>query len=146
MPRSNTISRAAAPKIGALSERTGVHIETIRYYERIGLLAAPARSKGNHRNYSDDQRLRLAFIRRARGLGFSLDQIRTLLTLARADGLACKEVHALTQHNLADVRHRIRDLRRLEGVLGKLAASCREGAISKCPILDALGRDTDLRP
>ena len=145
MPPSNTISRAAAPTIGILSERTGVNIETIRYYERVGLLPAPARSKGNHRIYGDDHRRRLAFIRRARGLGFSLDQIRTLLTLARTEGLACKEVNVLTEHHLVDIRDKIRDLRRLERVLGALAASCREGAISKCPILEAIGRDADPR-
>jgi len=83
MTRMNTRSRAHTASIGKLSERTGVHIETIRYYERIGLLPEPPRSAGRHRLYDENHRQRLVFIRRSRRLGFSLEEIRELLGLAR---------------------------------------------------------------
>ena len=83
MAQSNTRSRAKSLAIGALSRDTGVHIETIRYYERIGLLPEPPRSQGRHRVYNDGHRQRLVFIRRSRELGFSLDEIRVLLGLER---------------------------------------------------------------
>ena len=143
MRRPNTISRATTFSIGELSERTGVRIETIRYYEQIGLLPAPPRSSGNHRIYEDDHRRTLSFVRRARGLGFSPDEIRTLLVLARNDGLACGKVQALTELHLADIRHKIRDMTRLERLLSGLAEDCRAGAAPSCPILAEMGREGD---
>jgi MerR family mercuric resistance operon transcriptional regulator len=139
MARPNTNPRAQAVTIGMLSERTGVNIETIRYYERIGLLPAPPRSEGRRRLYDDGHRRHLTFIRRSRELGFSLGQTRELLGLDRGHGLSCGEVKALTEQHIADVRHKISDLRRLERVLSELAAQCSNGAVPDCPILDALG-------
>lgn len=138
MSHRNTESRAAATTIGALSGSTGVNIETIRYYERIGLLPAPPRSSGRHRLYDDVYRQRLTFIRRARELGFSLDQVRALLGLAGRYGMACDEVKALTEEHIAEVRHKIRDLRKLDRVLSHLAARCRPNKVPECPILEAL--------
>ena len=138
MVNPNTISRSRPLTIGDLSARTGVNIETIRYYEKIGLLPAPARSVGNRRLYEADHHKRLSFIRRARDLGFPIEQIRTLLDLARSEGLACGEALAVTEHHLTGIRSRLRDLRRLERVLMQLAASCRAGARDHCPVLEAL--------
>jgi len=138
MDRLDTKSRAAAITIGVLSESTGVNIETIRYYERIGLLPAPPRSPGRHRLYEDDHRQRLTFIRRARELGFSLDEVRTLLGLAGRHKLTCDEVKSLTEGHIADVRQKIRDLRKLERVLSDLAGRCRPNKVPECPILETL--------
>ena len=139
MARSNTSPRVRTISIGALSERTGVNIETIRYYERIGLLPAPPRSEGRHRLYDGVHCRRLSFIRRARELGFSLGQTRELLGLQRGHALTCGEVKALTELHILDVRQKIRDLRRLDRVLSELAAQCRSDRVPDCPILDALG-------
>ena len=134
----NTKPRAQAPTIGALSDRTGVNIETIRYYERVGLLPAPPRSAGRHRLYEDSHRQRLVFIRRARELGFSIDQVRALLGLVGKHGLACDEVKVLADEHIAEVRRKIKDLKRLERVLSDLAARCRPNRVPECPILEAL--------
>lgn len=138
MPQSNTNPRADAVAIGALSKRTGVNIETIRYYERIGLLPPPPRSAGRHRLYGDAHRRRLVFIRRARELGFSLDEVRTLLGLGARHSLSCGEVRMLAQRHIAAIHDKVRDLRRLERKLASLVARCRGDTVPECPILDAL--------
>ena len=140
MPRAVTRSRPIRLSIGKLSEQTGVNIETIRYYERIGLVPAPPRSQGRHRLYDDLHRRRLAFIRRSRALGFSLQDIRDLLGIARGHDLTCAEVKALTEQHIADIRGKIRDLRKFDRVLSELAAKCRGSTVPDCPILDALGK------
>ena len=123
--------------IGALSVRSGVNIETIRYYERIGLLPAPPRSQGGHRLYSPEHRKRLVFIRRSRELGFTLDEIRNLLNLM-GGGHTCGEVQAVAVEHLKDVRAKITDLRRMERTLAATVARCEGGDAPDCPILDAL--------
>jgi MerR family mercuric resistance operon transcriptional regulator len=138
MAQSNTKSRVDPIAIGALSERTGVNIETIRYYERIGLLPAPPRSAGRHRLYGEPHRQRLVFIRRARELGFSLDEVRALLGLGGGHDMSCGEVRTLTQHHIAATRDKVRDLKRLERTLSDLAAQCKADKVPDCPILDAL--------
>lgn len=138
MPPSNTKSRAAPLTIGALSERTGVNIETIRYYERIGLLPPPPRSVGRHRLYDHMHSQRLLFIRRARELGFSQPDVRVLLGLGANHDLTCGEVKSLTNLHIAAIGDKIRDLRRLESVLRSLAARCEAEETPTCPILDAL--------
>lgn len=138
MTTLNTKSRAATITIGELSSRTGVNIETIRYYERIGLVPPPPRSAGRRRLYDDDHRQRLSFIRRARELGFSLDQVRALLALSGKHGMACDEVKTMTDGHIADVRHKIHDLRKLDRVLSNLAGRCRPNSVPECPILEAL--------
>lgn len=124
--------------IGALSEGTGVNIETIRYYERIGLLPAPPRSAGRHRLYGEPHRQRLVFIRRGRELGFSLEEVRALLGLGGGHDMTCGEVRALTHHHMAAIRDKIRDLKRLDRILSDLAARCRADDVPECPILEAL--------
>lgn len=135
--------RATHFPIGALSAETGVNIETIRYYEKIGLIPAPPRTEGRQRVYDSTHLKRLTFIRRSRELGFSLDDIRELLGLVRGHGLTCGEVKAMTEQHVADIRRKVKDLRKLERVLTDLAAKCRGNAVPDCPILDALSGGTD---
>lgn len=124
--------------IGRLSSETGVNIETIRYYERIALLAKPPRSQGGRRLYDEAASRQLGFIRRARELGFSIDEIRTLLALSGGGKGRCADVHTLTIQHLADVRAKIADLRKLERTLAKTAERCARDASPVCPIIDAL--------
>ena len=124
--------------IGALSTRTGVNIETIRYYERIGVMPKPPRTVGGQRVYDAGHLKRLTFIRRSRELGFSLDEVRALLGLVDGGNYTCGEVHEMTLGHIADIRRKIADLRRMEGVLKDMAAKCDGGDVPECPILDAL--------
>src|SRR5258708_12625144 len=100
--------------IGALSEQSGVNIETIRYYERAGLLPKPERSAGGYRLYRSTDSDRLCFIRRARDLGFSLDEVSRLLDLADQKSRSCRRVHDIAVDHLAEVRAKIAGLRRME--------------------------------
>ena len=133
-----TLSRDSTLTIGALSIRTGVKIETIRFYERIGILAKPPRSAAGHRIYSQEQLMRLGFIRRSRELGFSLDEVRRLLQLVDGGRYTCAEVKAITLDHLGEVRRKIADLRRLERTLAAVAGKCRGGKVPDCPIVEAL--------
>lgn len=127
--------------IGGLSKSTGTNIETIRYYERVGLLPAPARSSGGYRLYGIDHFKRLTFIRRARTLGFSIGEVQTLLRLADERKRPCAEVRVVAEAHLKDVRAKIADLRRMERVLKATVARCAEGRRSDCPLIEALYRN-----
>jgi MerR family mercuric resistance operon transcriptional regulator len=127
--------------IGPLSKRTGCNIETIRYYERVGLLPAPVRSPGGYRLYGDQHLKRLTFIRRARSLGFSIDEVRTLLKLADERKRPCAEVRVVAAAHLEDVRAKIADLRAMERVLSETVAKCANGKQSDCPLIEALYRE-----
>ncbi len=124
--------------IGTLSKRTGCNVETIRYYERIGLLPRAVRSQGGHRLYGEAESRRLGFIRRTRELGFTLDQVRTLLKLVDGGRYTCAHVKHITVHHLDEVRRKLADLRKIERVLAKMAAQCDGGTVPKCPVIDAL--------
>ncbi len=124
--------------IGKLSERTGVNIETIRYYEKIGLLSSPPRSEGGHRLYSKEHLVRLVFLRRSRELGFSIEEIRMLLGLVDGGDYICGEVKALTIQHLQNVREKMRDLRKLEKALVSISSQCDGGLAQNCPILETL--------
>ena len=124
--------------IGSLSKQTGCKVETIRYYERIGLLADPPRTGGGHRLYREDHTKRLTFIRRSRELGFTLKQIRELLALVDGTSYTCAEVQAITLVHLGEVRKKLSDLRRLEGILAGMAEQCTGGKIPECAVVDAL--------
>ena len=124
--------------IGAMSARTGVNIETIRYYERIKVLPAAPRTEGGRRVYGSEDRRVLAFVRRGRELGFTLDEIRTLLDLGAPIGASCAEVEKVASAHLADVRAKIADLARLEAVLAEAVAQCTGDAVPVCPVLDIL--------
>jgi MerR family mercuric resistance operon transcriptional regulator len=126
--------------IGELSRRTACNIETIRYYERIGLLPSPGR-QGRYRRYDAKDVRRLTFVRRARELGFTLDEVRALLALSTTDGqTACSEVRAISVTHLADVRTRLADLRAMERVLAAVIRQCDTGEQPGCPLIEALSR------
>ena len=125
---------------GVMAARTGVNIETVRYYERIGILPPPPRSPGGHRLYDVEHMKRLAFVRRSRELGFSLQEVRGLLNLVDGGAGTCDQVKAVTLDHLDDVRQRIADLRRMERVLRGMAATCEGGDVPDCPIIDTLFR------
>ena len=132
--------------IGRLARHTGTNVETIRYYERMGLWAAPSRSAGGYRLYGTEHLKRLNFIRRARLLGFSIGEVRTLLRLADERKRPCADVRVVAEAHLADVRNKIADLRTMERVLKETVARCADGAGSHCPLIDALYRDVASHP
>jgi MerR family mercuric resistance operon transcriptional regulator len=129
-------------KIGEASAASGCHIETIRYYERVGLLASPARTAGGYRSYRPEEVQRLRFITRGRDLGFSLDEIRSLLTLSDDITLSCGEVDGLARTHLDDIRGRILELNRMANELERTIMACQGGRRAQCTILDALRAPT----
>ena len=124
--------------IGALAECTGCNKETIRYYEKIGLLPSPPRSNGGRRLYTEDHLKRLTFIRRSRQLGFHLDEIRELLNLVDGGTYSCDEVKELTLNHTDEVERKIEDLQRMSSVLREITSKCAGGKVPECPIIDAL--------
>ena len=124
--------------IGDVADLTGTKVETIRYYERMGLLPPPARTAGNYRNYEPSHVGRLGFIRRARELGFSLDEVRELLDLADQRGRSCKAVDQIARAHLVDVDRKIADLKGLRQELNTIIRRCKLGTIDQCRILEAL--------
>jgi MerR family mercuric resistance operon transcriptional regulator len=125
-------------RIGEAATASGCHIETIRYYERVGLLPHPARTGGGYRDYLPQEVDRLRFITRGRELGFSLDEIRSLLTLSDDPTLSCHDVDQLARHHLADIQQRMRELRGIARELERTIASCAGGKRGQCAILGAL--------
>lgn len=123
---------------GELAKRAGCNLETIRYYEKIGLMAAAPRDESGYRAYDENLARQLRFILRARELGFTIEQIRGLLALTEGGHQTCAEVKARTEEHLADIRKKIADLRRMTRILDDLAAKCVGGQTSDCAILDAL--------
>ena len=123
---------------GELAKRTGSNLETVRYYEKIGLMPEPPRTPGGHRAYNAAHEERLRFIRRARELGFGIEEIRGLLTLVDRHAVTCAEVQEMTLHHLIDVRAKIADLRRLERTLAATVAACSGDEVPNCPVIDAL--------
>lgn len=128
----------AACSIGEASARTGCHVETIRYYERIGLLPAPARTEGGHRVYRSDDLKRIGFIARSRSLGFALREVSDFLKLIDAGDYTCAEVKAKTLDQIASVKRKIADLEHMQDALEQLARTCEGGKTSDCPIVDTL--------
>jgi MerR family mercuric resistance operon transcriptional regulator len=124
--------------IGALARQTGTNVETIRFYERIGLLPAPGRSAGGYRLYQMDHLKRLNFVRRARALGFSIPEVRTLLRLADERRRPCAEVRIVAEGHLRDVLAKIADLRAMKRVLEETVARCADGTGIHCPVIEAL--------
>lgn len=127
--------------IGEMSRKTGVNIETIRYYERTDLLPKPDRTRGGNRQYNYEQLKRLKFVRRSRDLGFSIAKIKALLEMVDGVDLTCGEVHDMTIFHLSNVKNKIDDLRQLEKTLKKIAAECSKGDLPDCPIIDTLFAD-----
>jgi MerR family transcriptional regulator, mercuric resistance operon regulatory protein len=129
-------------KIGAVSQRTGVHIETIRYYERIGLVPEPERINGRFRAYDRADVARLSFIRRCRELGFSLDEIRGLQKLAAGGEASCAEAGKTARHQLMAINQKISDLKRMAKTLRDLTQECvcDDEPAPACPMLETLMR------
>jgi MerR family mercuric resistance operon transcriptional regulator len=123
--------------IGELSRQTGINIETIRYYERIGLLAHPPRTRAGHRSFGTESCRALAFIKRSRELGFGLEDIRTLLSLRDVRG-PCRNVRAVAARHLEEVQAKIRDLSKMEMALSKAVAACTNDESPDCAVLDSL--------
>ena len=126
--------------VGEFSRRAGCNIETIRYYERIGLLPKPRREKGGRfRRYDRDDVARLRFIRRARQLGFTLDEVRALLRLARGDGEDVRaEARSIAAAHVADIRAKIADLQAMERVLTEAIRECDVRQRPRCPLIEVL--------
>lgn len=128
----------ASLTIGALSDRTGVNIETIRYFEKVGLFPPPPRTDGGHRSYDIEHVRTLAFIRRGRELGFTPDEVRALLELRQPGKASCCEVREIAAHHLDRVRAKIADLTRLKRLLAKTIDQCSGEATPECPVLDMI--------
>jgi len=126
---------------GMLAKRFGCHLETLRYYEKIGLIPPPSRTAGGHRLYKIDDQRRLRFILRGRELGFSIDELRGLLSLVDSNVYTCGEILDLTIDHLGSVRRKIADLKRLERTLARISNECSGGAVPECPVIDALWAD-----
>jgi MerR family mercuric resistance operon transcriptional regulator len=127
-------------KISEAASASGCHLETIRYYERIGLLPRTDRTVSGYRTYSDTDIERLRFIARGRDLGFSLDEVRSLLQLESDDDLSCAEVDQIARAHLADIRARIADLKRMASELERVITGCGRGRRGQCLILSTLRR------
>ena len=121
-----------------LASRTGCNIETIRYYEKIGIMPDPPRTSAGYRVYDQDHVSRLRFVLRGRELGFAIEEIRGLLELVDGGTQTCAEVKERTERHLAGVRSKIADLRRIEKILAATAEKCSGDAVPACPVLDAL--------
>ena len=125
--------------IGKVAKQAELGVETIRYYEREGLIAVPPRRGSGYRQYPPDTVERLRFIRRAKDLGFSLKEVRELLALRVDTGTTCDQIKGRAETKIADIAERIRTLKRIQCALESLAAACvGEGPVGECPILDAL--------
>lgn len=124
--------------IGELSRLTDVNIETIRYYEKIGIMPNPPRNSSGYRIYSAPHFERLSFVRRSRELGFSQPEVRKLLTLVDEHTYTCAEVKEMATRQLSNVRDRIKDLRKLEKALAIMVSECDGGDVPECPIVDTL--------
>jgi MerR family mercuric resistance operon transcriptional regulator len=123
---------------GALASAAGVNLETVRYYERIGLMPRPPRTEGGHRAYESGHVRRLSFIRRARELGFSIDEVRALLALANPEHRSCAEAKSIASVHLTDVRAKLADMAKLEGLLTAAISRCTGEPTVACPVLDML--------
>lgn len=125
--------------IGQVARRSGVGIDTVRFYEREGLLTKPARARSGYRQFDEKVIARLQFIQRAKELGFTLNEIKELLSLRVDPATSCEDVKARAETKIADIEDKIRTLQRMKQALVRLTHECSEnGSGSECPILDAL--------
>ena len=131
--------------IGQIAQRTGIGIETIRFYERKGLIDEPPRKESGYRQYSEDAIARLMFIQQAKTLGFSLREINELLSLRKKPGITSGEIKQLAEAKLEDIENKIRMLKRMQRTLKKLVDRCPgHGSANECPILEALDYSTKI--
>lgn len=128
--------------IGQLAKRAQLNVETVRYYERRGLMPDPPRRASGYRQYSEDDITRIRFIRHAKDLGFSLKEISELLSLRIDPDTTCGDIKRKAEAKIADIEEKIRALQEMKKGLGKLVASCRgRGPTSECPILEVLNSE-----
>lgn len=132
------LTKARGQTVGQLAKAAGVNLETIRYYENIGLMPKPLRTQGGHRIYDETHTKRLAFIRRARDLGFTIEDVRALLALANPEHSSCAEVREIAATRLMQVREKIADLVRLDRILSDTISRCTSEPAAHCPVLDML--------
>ena len=125
---------------GELAKRTGVNAETIRYFERIGVLATPQRTEGGHRIYDQGHVRALGFIRRARGLGFTPDEVRAIIDLGGPGKATCAEVRNIAAHNLEQVRAKLADLVEIERLLAMTIDDCSGRPDAECAVIDMIER------
>ena len=123
---------------GKLAKKTGCNLETIRYYEKIGLMPEPVRSAAGYRQYNETHERRLRFIMRGRELGFGIENVRSLLNLVDRKVVSCGEVSQLAKQHLDTVHQKIEDLRRIEEALSATVLSCSGEDVPECPVIDAL--------
>ncbi len=123
---------------GKLAKKTGCNLETIRYYEKTGLMPEPARSAAGYRQYNETHERRLRFIMRGRELGFGIDNLKSLLNLVDRKVVSCNEVSKLAKQHLETVHQKIQDLRRIEEALSATVLSCSGEDVPECPVIDAL--------
>jgi MerR family mercuric resistance operon transcriptional regulator len=137
------LSRSAKQSvpIGIVSQRSGCSIDTIRFYEKAGVLPQALRTESGRRTYNEEDVARITFIRRARELGFSLDEVRGLLALAEGSGDACEQVQSLAQYHLNEIVTKIADLTTMKAALGALVTQCVQGNNVACPLIAALSDD-----
>jgi len=124
--------------IGTLAQRTGTKVQTIRYYEQIGLLPEPGRTEGGQRRYGEADLDRLAFIRHARQLGFTLEAVRELLDLSDNPSRSCAEVDAIAHRQLKEVEARLARLEALRKELKRMLRECSRGTVADCRVLEIL--------
>lgn len=128
--------------IGRLASATGTNVETIRFYEKSGILPLPARTDGNYRSYDPAHLNRLSFIRRARDLGFSLDQVKALLRLSDDRLQSCAAVDDIAKLHREEVERKIRDLQSLKAELDRIIDTCQCGTVGECRIIESLSPNT----
>ncbi|CAA2104651.1 HTH-type transcriptional regulator HmrR [Methylobacterium marchantiae] len=138
------MAHTSSMTIGDLAAATNTSVETIRWYEKVNLLPAPARSAGNYRLYGTEHLRRLGFIRRGRDLGFTLDQVRELLALADDRKRSCTEVDTIARAHLAEVERKLSDLTRLAHELRDVIGQCGCGSVADCRIIEALSPHGEL--
>jgi MerR family mercuric resistance operon transcriptional regulator len=127
-------------RVGELAKKTGCHLETIRYYERIGLMPSPPRSLSGYRQYTTEDVERLNFIVGSRALGFHLDEVRSLLRLASEPTLSCAEVDTLAREHLSQINDKQRELAALASELQAMIEACGQASRGQCTVLRSLGR------
>ncbi len=130
--------------IGKVAKKAGVRVETVRFYEKEGLIAAPPRSPSGYRHYPPSTVRRIRFIRRTKGLGFTLREIGELLQLRTEPGCTCSEVQERARAKILDIETKLRDLRQMRRALRNLVTDCHgTGLTADCPILEELERKND---
>lgn len=127
-------------KIGEIARRTGLKIETIRFYEAEGLIAPPSRSVGNYRVYHASQLDRLSFVKRSRDLGFTLDQVRALLRLSDDPHGSCAEACSIAADHIDLIDRKLADLAALRAQIAEWGGTCRSGIVADCKVIDALSQ------